>query len=1119
MPAPAHVPRVRAWPIVVALIVGLVVVAIVGLQARHERATTRLVERLATACSHLGEHVLSVERGDLHERGELAEDLAAFQRTFERIQHGTAEGAAGAPTWSDPADRRLLDDVRRLWERAEPDLVRLAAPGGIAARVDRVQERLAAVVPPLATKVEAFADRQRRRSEARQVQFLLVAWLALAVCGGLVFRFLVRSARLRERAAAVLADALLRAEAAETAPAGLAISDGELRLTWCNEAFARRTHEPPTRLWGQPVLAAIATELDTTETRRALRLTLEQGEFFERELVLAAPGGRTERVWVGARAPRAGDPTAGVAWMVCAVVEDAPSEDAFASGALFDEVLRATSNGFLLLDAEGRIQRWNAAAERMLGSAGEPLSGRDSLDSRWRIVREDGSPWPVDEQPAMVALHTGRSSAGQRMGVHRPDGRLVWISVDAMPLVRPGERTPWAVVTLFADVTAARHAEAVARKLTRAVEQNPVGVVITDATAAIEYVNPQFERLSGYTLAELLGRNPRVLASGETPRGVYAEMWAALRAGQDWRGIVRNRRSDGEHYLADLAIFPLRDERGRVSHYVAFHQDAEAARADRSAAEFARNRDAEDAGARAQFLQVMSRELLRPLESITRTADDLLRCGPERGPLAGLKQIRHTAEQMQSVIHQLFDLSWMEGGGAPRPTVPFRLRALVREVLADLARDGRPADDVPRVQVDSDVPDVWTGDAGALRQLLWALAGDAALDARGLEVEVRVLGTAAEGERRTLGIEVLRHGPVLPTARRMEIERALASPTSPASPTQLGSSLAARLAMHLGGTLRFESRGEACDAWWLQVPLQSVASPAWPEPRSENAQSAHVLVMEARAAAASGLRARLESLGCTVTMAASVADAPGLALDALRRGEPCELVVVEGRGGVLDPFAAVQALRGEGRGLDLPVLVLTDTGARGDADRCRSLGVRGYLAVPFGDLDLEEAVNAVRVSRAGDPLVTRHALREVRAARRVLVVGPGDLAAEASALLARAGYDVMRERDPRGVVDAMRRDRPHAVIVESEIEGADVPARMAELTAARAAHGAEAAAQLVLGGRFDARWVNTGVDAFVPVPLQLDVLLGALQPLTGERASGGVEPAARRGAEDQRRAA
>jgi PAS domain S-box-containing protein len=128
-------------------------------------------------------------------------------------------------------------------------------------------------------------------------------------------------------------------------------------------------------------------------------------------------------------------------------------------------------------------------------------------------------------------------------------------------------------VLISEDVTQRKRVEEALRKLSLAVEQSPVSIVITDLDGRIEYVNPAFTLTSGYSAAEALGQNPRLLKSGRTPPETYREAWATLVAGNVWHGEFVNRRKDGSHYHESATISPLRQADGRVTHYVGVKAD------------------------------------------------------------------------------------------------------------------------------------------------------------------------------------------------------------------------------------------------------------------------------------------------------------------------------------------------------------------------------------------------------------------------------------------------------------------------------------------------------------------------------------------------------------------
>jgi diguanylate cyclase (GGDEF)-like protein/PAS domain S-box-containing protein len=111
------------------------------------------------------------------------------------------------------------------------------------------------------------------------------------------------------------------------------------------------------------------------------------------------------------------------------------------------------------------------------------------------------------------------------------------------------------------------------RLLSRAVEQSPTSVVITNLAGEIEYVNPKFTQLTGYTFEEAIGQNPRILKSGENPPELYRELWDTIVAGKEWRGELNNRKKNGDTYWEFASISGVIDASGSVTHYVAVKED------------------------------------------------------------------------------------------------------------------------------------------------------------------------------------------------------------------------------------------------------------------------------------------------------------------------------------------------------------------------------------------------------------------------------------------------------------------------------------------------------------------------------------------------------------------
>ena len=131
-------------------------------------------------------------------------------------------------------------------------------------------------------------------------------------------------------------------------------------------------------------------------------------------------------------------------------------------------------------------------------------------------------------------------------------------------------------VTALLDISERKRAEEEQARLSGAVEQAAESIVITDPEGTIVYVNPAFERVTGYTRDEAIGQNPRILKSGRQDEAFYRRMWDTLARGGVWSGRFVNRRKDGTLFEEDATIGPVRDASGRLVNYVAVKRDVSA---------------------------------------------------------------------------------------------------------------------------------------------------------------------------------------------------------------------------------------------------------------------------------------------------------------------------------------------------------------------------------------------------------------------------------------------------------------------------------------------------------------------------------------------------------------
>jgi len=213
------------------------------------------------------------------------------------------------------------------------------------------------------------------------------------------------------------------------------------------------------------------------------------------------------------------------------------------------------------------------------------------------------------------------------------------------------------------DITDQRRAEEEVRKLSRSVEQSPNIVIIADLNARIEYVNPRFSAVTGYTAEEVIGRNPRFLKSGKTPKESYTAMWNRLTSGLDWSGEFQNRKKNGEVYWESANIFPLKNEEGEISHYISMKEDI----TDRKKMEKdlirAKEKAEESDRLKSAFLANMSHEIRTPMNAIigfSQLLNDESISSDEKAHFIDL--IQKSGNDLLRLIDDIIDISKIEAG-------------------------------------------------------------------------------------------------------------------------------------------------------------------------------------------------------------------------------------------------------------------------------------------------------------------------------------------------------------------------------------------------------------------------------------------------------------------------
>ncbi len=231
-------------------------------------------------------------------------------------------------------------------------------------------------------------------------------------------------------------------------------------------------------------------------------------------------------------------------------------------------ILDAALDGIITIDVEGNVVEFNPAAERMFGYTGDEVRGKNLAEF---II-----------PPHLRERHYLGLKRFQQTGVATILGKRIELSA----IRANGDEFPIELtITLIdlenrrfftgfiRDISERKLAEDRLRTLSQAVDQSPASVVITDPEGVIEYVNPKFTQITGYTSEEVIGKKPSILKSGKTTEEEYAQLWKTITAGNEWRGKFCNRKKNGELVWEQQAISPIKGPDGRITHFLAVKED------------------------------------------------------------------------------------------------------------------------------------------------------------------------------------------------------------------------------------------------------------------------------------------------------------------------------------------------------------------------------------------------------------------------------------------------------------------------------------------------------------------------------------------------------------------
>ena len=515
--------------------------------------------------------------------------------------------------------------------------------------------------------------------------------------------------------------------------------------------------------------------------------------------------------------------------------------------------LATTQTMMVALDPDGNVSMINAAGCRLLGWSAEELIGNNWFDTC--LPQPEGM---TQVYPVFLQIMSGDTE-----GVEFFENKVITRSGTELligwsnAVLKDEQGRIIGTLGSGKDITHKRSAEEKLRKLSQAVEQSQESIMITNLVPEIDYVNEAFIRTTGYEREELIGKNPHIISSGQTPTETYKSMWRALAEGESWRGEMINRRKNGECYTESELISPMRRPDGEITHYLAIKEDITerkklAQELEQHRHELsvlvtertnellvanmeihtlnesleARAEHAESASrAKSAFLANMSHEIRTPLNAVIGLNQLLQKEIHEPRQADRLRKSGQAANHLLGLINDILDLSKIEADRITLEHSDFAL-AHVFETISGLMSPKATEKGLSwHVQIDRHIPALINGDAIRVQQVLLNFASNALkfTEQGSIDLRARLIEQCADEIR--IRFEICDTGIGISEEAQQRLfqsfEQADLSTTRKYGGTGLGLAISRKLAHLMHGDVGVISAPNSGSTFWFEAKFHA----------------------------------------------------------------------------------------------------------------------------------------------------------------------------------------------------------------------------------------------------------------------------------------------------------